>query len=81
MGVTENCLISSKMELFGFTWVLRKNFVYINIGTGLSYAHFKDKQIYSGAKGYAIHFASSKISLYDWKNNKKLSKRLSFYKI
>ena len=50
-----------------------KNFAYINIGTGLSYAHFKDKKIYSGAKGYAIHFASSKISLYDWKKNKKIS--------
>ena len=49
------------------------NFVYINLGTGLSYAHFKDKKIYSGAKGYAIHFASSKISLYDWKKNKKIS--------
>ncbi len=49
------------------------NFAYINIGTGLSYAQFKDKKIYSGAKGYAIHFASSKISLYDWKKNKKIS--------
>ena len=50
-----------------------KNFAYINIGTGLSYAQFKDKKIYAGAKGYAIHFASSKISLYDWKKNKKIS--------
>ena len=49
------------------------NFVYINIGTGLSYAQFKENDIYSGANGYAIHFASSKISLYDWKKNKKIS--------
>jgi len=50
-----------------------KNFIYINIGSGLSYAHFKDKKIYAGDKGYAIHFASSVISLYDWKKNKKIS--------
>ena len=50
-----------------------KNFAYINIGTGLSYAQFKENEIYSGANGYAIHFASSKISLYDWKKNKKIS--------
>ena len=49
------------------------NFAYINIGTGLSYAHYKDEKIYSGAKGYAIHFASSKITLIDWKKNKKIS--------
>ena len=49
------------------------NFAYINIGTGLSYAQFKENNIYSGANGYAIHFASSKISLYDWKKNKKIS--------
>ena len=49
------------------------NFAYINIGTGLSYAQYKDGKIYSGAKGYAIHFASSKIILYDWKKNKKTS--------
>ena len=50
-----------------------KNFAYINIGTGLSYAQFKENDIYSGANGYAIHFASSTISLYDWKKNKKIS--------
>tara|TARA_Y100001970_G_C14158619_1_gene817144 strand:+ start:704 stop:1537 length:834 start_codon:yes stop_codon:yes gene_type:complete len=49
------------------------NFIYINIGSGLSYAHFKENKIYSGSRGYAIHFASSLISLYDWKKNKKLS--------
>ncbi len=49
------------------------NFVYINIGTGLSYAQFVNNEIYSGSKGYAIHFASSKIVLYDWKKNKKIS--------
>jgi len=50
-----------------------KNFIYINIGTGLSYAHFKNNKIYSGANGYAIHFASSKITLYNPTNNKKIS--------
>jgi glucokinase len=50
-----------------------KNFIYLNIGTGLSYSHFKDNKIYSGANGYAIHFASSKITLYNPLNNKKIS--------
>ena len=50
-----------------------KNFIYVNIGTGLSYAHYKDNKIHYGANGYAIHFASSKINLFDWKNNKKIS--------
>ena len=49
------------------------NFIYVNIGTGLSYSHFKNNTIYSGANGFAIHFASSKISLYDPKNEKKVS--------
>jgi len=49
------------------------NFIYINIGTGLSYSHYKSHRIYSGANGFAIHFASSKISLYDPKNEKKVS--------
>ena len=50
-----------------------KNFIYINVGTGLSYSHFKNNQIYSGAKGYAIHFASSKITLYNPLSDKKIS--------
>ena len=50
-----------------------KNFIYINIGTGLSYSHFKDNKIYSGANGYAIHFASTKITLYNPIKNKKIS--------
>lgn len=49
------------------------NFIYINIGTGLSYSHFQNNQIYSGANGYAIHFASSRITLYDPLTNKKFS--------
>ncbi len=49
------------------------NFIYINIGSGLSYSHYRENKIYSGSKGYAIHFASSVISLYDWKKNKKIS--------
>ena len=49
------------------------NFIYINVGTGLSYSHFKNNQIYTGANGYAIHFASSKITLFNPLNNKKIS--------
>ena len=49
------------------------NFIYVNIGSGLSYAHFRENKIYSGSRGYAIHFASSIISLYDWKKGKKIS--------
>jgi len=49
------------------------NFIYINIGTGLSYAHYQNNIIYSGSNGFAIHFASSKISLYDPKNERKFS--------
>ena len=49
------------------------NFIYVNIGTGLSYSHFKNDKIYSGANGYAIHFASSKITLYNPLNNNKIS--------
>jgi len=49
------------------------NFIYVNIGTGLSYSHYKNNKIYCGANGFAIHFASSKISLYDPKNEKKVS--------
>ena len=50
-----------------------KNFIYVNIGSGLSYAQFSNNKINSGGNGYAIHFASSQIYLYDWKKNKKLS--------
>ena len=50
-----------------------RNFIYINIGTGLSYSHFKDNKIYTGSNGYAIHFASSKITLYNPKNKQKTS--------
>ena len=49
------------------------NFIYINIGTGLSFSHFKNNKIYSGANGFAISFASSKITLFNPKTNKKLS--------
>ena len=56
-----------------WSWLKNKNFIYINIGTGLSYSHYKNNAIYSGANGFAIHFASSKISLYDPKNEKKVS--------
>ena len=50
-----------------------RNFIYINIGTGLSYSHFKDNKIYTGSNGYAIHFAASKITLYNPKNNQNTS--------
>ena len=49
------------------------NFIYINIGTGLSFSHFKNNEIYSGANGFAISFASSKITLFNPQTNKKLS--------
>ena len=50
-----------------------KNFIFVNIGTGLSYALFNDNKIYSGFNGFAIHFASSKINLYNPKNNENIS--------
>jgi len=59
-------------KYFGYGKV-SKNFIYVNIGTGLSYSHFKDNKIYSGSNGFAIHFASSKITLYNPKNNQKTS--------
>ena len=59
-------------KYFGYGKVSR-NFIYINIGTGLSYSHFKDNKIYTGSNGFAIHFASSKITLYNPKNNQKTS--------
>jgi len=59
-------------KLFGHGKKL-DNFIYINIGTGLSYSHFKNQKIYSGANGYAIHFASSKISLFNPNKSIKLS--------
>ena len=59
-------------KYFGYGKV-SKNFIYINIGTGLSYSHFKDNKIYTGSNGFAIHFASSKITLYNPKNNQKTS--------
>tara|TARA_B100000686_G_scaffold109658_1_gene116816 strand:+ start:1793 stop:2698 length:906 start_codon:yes stop_codon:yes gene_type:complete len=49
-----------------------KNFVFVNIGTGLSYTLYQNKLIYSGHNGFAIHFASSKINLFNPKNNNKL---------
>ena len=37
------------------------SFVFITIGTGLSFAFSKDGQIHRGANGYAIHFGSNDI--------------------
>ena len=49
------------------------NFIFVNIGTGLSYALYQNNSIYSGYNGFAIHFASSKINLFNPKTNKNLS--------
>ena len=38
------------------------SFVYISLGTGLSYSLFVDGKPWRGANGYAIHFASSPLS-------------------
>jgi len=48
-----------------------KNFIFVNIGTGLSYALYQNKLIYSGYNGFAIHFASSAINLFNPENNNK----------
>lgn len=48
----------------------KENFAYINIGSGISYSLMIDNKIYTGARGYAIHFGSSKISLFNPKTNK-----------
>ncbi len=50
-----------------------KNLIYVNIGTGLSYSQYRDNEIYLGNKGYAIHFASSKLIMFDPTSNKKIS--------
>tara|TARA_B100000029_G_scaffold197586_1_gene195719 strand:- start:252 stop:1154 length:903 start_codon:yes stop_codon:yes gene_type:complete len=47
-----------------------KNLIFINIGTGLSYALYQNKKIYSGYNGFAIHFASSEINLFNPIENK-----------
>ncbi|PPR45314.1 MAG: Glucokinase [Alphaproteobacteria bacterium MarineAlpha5_Bin7] len=47
-----------------------KNLIFVNIGTGLSYALYQNKKIYSGYNGFAIHFASSEINLFNPIKNK-----------
>tara|TARA_Y100000590_G_C15588198_1_gene965008 strand:- start:270 stop:1172 length:903 start_codon:yes stop_codon:yes gene_type:complete len=49
------------------------NFIFVNIGTGLSYALYQNKSIYSGYNGFAIHFASSNIHLFNPKTNEYLN--------
>lgn len=51
----------------------KENFIYINIGTGISYAHIFKNQIFNGYRGYAIHFGSSVIELNDFKKKKSFS--------
>jgi|TARA_B110000259_G_scaffold114825_1_gene130801 glucokinase len=50
-----------------------KNFIYINIGSGISYALMIDNKIYNGANGFAISFTSSKITLFNPNTNKTTS--------
>lgn len=40
---------------------LFESFVFVTVGSGLSYSFFSDGKIHRGANGYAIHFASSDI--------------------
>ena len=43
--------------------VLRRSFVYVSLGTGMSYSLVINGQPWSGANGFAIHFASSALAL------------------
>ncbi|WP_113423424.1 ROK family protein [Rhizobium sp. SYY.PMSO] len=43
--------------------VLHRSFVYVSLGTGMSYSLVIDGQPWSGANGFAIHFASSSLAL------------------
>lgn len=42
---------------------LHRSFVYVSLGTGMSYSLVIDGQPWSGANGFAIHFASSPLAL------------------
>lgn len=56
-------------KFFGHA-VKHKNFTYINIGSGISYAQMINNKVYNGYRGYAIHFGSSLLNLYDSKTKK-----------
>ncbi|MFK0164093.1 ROK family protein [Rhizobium sp. NPDC090279] len=43
--------------------VPHRSFVYVSLGTGMSYSLVIDGQPWSGANGFAIHFASSSLAL------------------
>ena len=50
MGVTENCLISLIMELFGFSRVLRENFTFTNLMILMSFKVQNQEVLLSGSK-------------------------------
>ena len=59
-----------RAEKFFGHGVRHKNFAYINIGSGISYAQMINNKVYNGYRGYAIHFGSSLLYLYDSKTKK-----------
>lgn len=59
-----------RAEKFFGHGVRHKNFAYINIGSGISYAQMINNKVYNGYRGYAIHFGSSLLNLYDSKTKK-----------
>jgi len=62
-----------RAEKFFGHGIRHKNFAYINIGSGISYAQLINNEIYKGYRGYAIHFGSSLLNLYDSKSKKSYS--------
>ena len=54
--MTENCLISSTMELLGFTWVLRGNFTFINPMIPMSFKGQNQEVLLSGRDGQLPDF-------------------------
>ena len=62
-----------RAEKFFGHGIRHKNFAYVNIGSGISYALLINNEIYSGYRGYAIHFGSSLLNLYDNKTKQTYS--------
>ncbi len=62
-----------RAEKFFGHGIRHKNFAYINIGSGISYAQLINNKIYNGYRGYAIHFGSSLLNLYDIKTKQSYS--------
>ena len=50
MGVTENCFLSSKIGLLGFTGVLRGNFTFANPKIPISFKGQNQEVLLSGNK-------------------------------